>query len=141
MRPILLATVLALAGCSTTSPQNTIAPTSTWQPTSSYTYTLQSSCGEQLLHGIMKITVQNGQTTAAVGLDESGKRTVEAAKLTSLPTLAALIRQYEEAVSRGAALANADYAPAGHPSRISIDYDKNALDDELCYVITDYTPA
>jgi hypothetical protein len=39
-------------------------------------------------------------------------------------------------------VARVDVDPGdGHPVRITIDPDKNAVDDDLCYTISDYAPA
>jgi hypothetical protein len=50
--------------------------------------------------------------------------------------------ELDTAKHTGADVARADLDPGdGHPARITIDPSKNAVDDELCYTISDYTPA
>jgi hypothetical protein len=132
---VITATMTALmAGC-------TSQPAITFQPTSDYVYTLRSSCGERLLHGTMRLTVHDGKVTAAQGLDEPGEQTVAVAKKEDLPTLSALIAEYGAARANGADVLEADFTPDGVPVRISIDPQRNAIDDEACYYITDYRPA
>lgn len=109
------------------------------EPSGRYEYTLMSSCGEQMLHGLMRLTVNGGEVVGAVGLDESGRATVAAAKLENLPTLKDLVDQYETAVRSGADKAKVEFDPAdGHPTNIDLDPYRNAIDDELCYRIWDY---
>lgn len=47
----------------------------------------------------------------------------------------------EQARRDNADTAEAEYAPDGHPERISLDWDKDAVDDEALYVISAYAPA
>lgn len=135
MRRLALALIALVAGCSAQQ------PAITWQPASDYEYTLRSSCGERFLIGTMKLTVHGGQVTAAQGLDEAGERAVAAAKPGDMPTLAALIAEYETARANGADELQAEFGADGHLAKIIIDPQRNAIDDEACYYITDYRPA
>jgi Family of unknown function (DUF6174) len=61
--------------------------------------------------------------------------------LGNLPTLATLVGYYNDAFSGGADQAILVQDPAdGHPTRIDIDHDERATDDESCFVIDDYDP-
>lgn len=113
--------------------------TSGWAEPGRYAYTLRSSCGERLLHGTMRLTVEDGKVTTVEGLDEAGGNTVQAAKLEHLPSLKDLIIEYETAVRDGADKAVVEFDPGdGHPTRIDLDPQRNSIDDEACYWITDY---
>jgi hypothetical protein len=123
-----------LAGCSKPAE-------STWQPPADYAYTLDSRCGEQLLIGRIRLWVEDGVVVRAEGLDEPGVR-LEDAGLEHLPTLATLVGYYNDAVRTGADTATIETDPAdGHPVRIDIDHGRTSLDDESCFVITDYDPS
>ncbi|MGN9910437.1 DUF6174 domain-containing protein [Phytohabitans sp. LJ34] len=125
--------VLTVAGCAETS-----KATPPWQEPGSYTYVLQSSCGERPLIGRFRITVEDGKVTKAEGIGESDKRSLESTELTP-PTLGQLLDELEEARRNDADLAELTSDPAdGHPTKITIDHVKEALDDEACYAISEY---
>ncbi|MFD7407657.1 DUF6174 domain-containing protein [Streptomyces sp. NPDC059866] len=113
--------------------------TAAWEEPDSYTYTLQSTEGERTLLGAFRVTVRDGKVAEAVGLDDSGRRVVRQAPA-EVPTLRELLGQLEQARRDGADTAEAEYAADGHPVRISLDWEKNAIDDEALYVITAYEP-
>lgn len=132
---ITIGVLLLLAACGSREPES-----SGWnEPSGKYEYTLQSTCGERLVHGLMKLTVEGGEVVEAVGLDESGRATVEVAKLENLPTMKDLVAEYEQAVRGGAHKADVEFDPSdGHPTLIDLDIQFNAMDDEACYRILDY---
>lgn len=109
-----------------------------WQDPASYTYTLRST--SQVLTGHFRVTVQNREVTKAVGLDADSRQAL-ALGPGAVPTIADLIESLENAWQERADTAEAEYAPDGHPSRITLDPDENAIDDEAEYVITAYEPA
>ena len=127
--------LLLLAACGSREPV-----TSGWtEPSGKYEYTLQSTCGERLVHGRMRLTVNGGKVVEAVGLDEPGRGTVAAAKLENLPTMKDLVTEYEQAVRDGADKAKAEFDPGdGHPTLIDLDIYSNTIDDEACYRVSDY---
>ncbi|MES5824126.1 DUF6174 domain-containing protein [Streptomyces sp. RG80] len=110
-----------------------------WEEPASYAYTLTSSAGERPLIGTFRITVRDGEVAAAVGLDDSGRRVVRQLPH-QVPTLGALLEELEQARGDDADTAEAEYAADGHPTRIELDWEANALDDEASYEITDYEP-
>ncbi|MEI5101097.1 DUF6174 domain-containing protein [Streptomyces sp. PmtG] len=111
-----------------------------WKEPSSYVYTLTSGQGERSLIGRFRVTVRNGEVTKAVGLDDSGRRVVK--KLPRhVPTIGELLEEMRQARRDDADTAKATYAQDGHPVRIVLDHDKDALDDEALYEISDYRPA
>ncbi|GGN64046.1 hypothetical protein GCM10011579_033020 [Streptomyces albiflavescens] len=113
---------------------------STWEEPSSYAYTLKSSEGERSLIGTFRVTVQHGKVTEAVGLDESGRRVVKQSP-DAVPTIRELLEELDRARHDQADAAEVEYAADGHPVRISLDWQKNAIDDEALYIISAYEPA
>ncbi|MGW1802057.1 DUF6174 domain-containing protein [Streptomyces sp. NPDC001984] len=111
-----------------------------WEEPSSYSYTLESSEGERALIGTFRITVRDGKVVDAVGLDESGRRVAKDLP-DEIPTLGELLKEYEQARSDNADTAKAEYAADGHPVRIELDGEENAIDDEVLYVVSAYEPA
>ncbi|MDF3145656.1 MULTISPECIES: DUF6174 domain-containing protein [unclassified Streptomyces] len=116
-------------------------PTSArWQEPASYSYTLGSSGGERGLLGTFRITVRDGAVAEAVGLDDSSRRVVEDIP-DAVPTIGALLDELDQARRDDADTAEAQYAADGHPVRISLDWEENAIDDEALYLISAYAPA
>ncbi len=111
-----------------------------WKEPASYVYTLTSSEGERSLIGTFRVTVRDGRVAKAVGLDESARGAVERAP-EEVPTIRGLLDQLARAHHEGADTAEAEYAPDGHPVRITLDPEENAVDDEESYVISGYKPA
>ncbi|MEV7341976.1 DUF6174 domain-containing protein [Streptomyces sp. NPDC093544] len=114
--------------------------TTSWEEPASYVYTMTSSEGERSLIGTFRVTVLDGKVTAAVGLDDSGRQVVEHS-LSEVPTIGGLLAELERARRDNADKAEAEYAPDGHPVRISLDWESNAIDDEALYVISAYEPS
>jgi hypothetical protein len=136
-RAALVAGLLCAAACGTETPASHQDP---WQEPDSYTYTLRSSEGERALIGTFRITVRDGAVAKAAGLDDSGRRVVEDLP-DAVPTIGELLDELEQARRDDADTAEAEYAADGHPVRISLDWEENAIDDEVRYVITAYEPA
>jgi uncharacterized protein DUF6174 len=132
--------LLLLAACGGGGTDVTRPATSNWtEPAGKYEYTLQSNCGERLVHGRMRLTVSGGKVVDAVGLDEPGRATVEVAKLERLPSLRDLLAEYDQAVRDKAYKAVVEFDPRdGHPTFIDLDPLRNSIDDEACYRISDY---
>ncbi|WP_031480554.1 DUF6174 domain-containing protein [Streptomyces bicolor] len=111
-----------------------------WEEPGSYTYTLQSSGGERMLLGTIRISVRDSAVVKAVGLDENGLRLVEDVP-DAVPTIGELLGEMEQARRDDADKVEAEYAADGRPVRISLDWEENAIDDEALYVISDYQAA
>ncbi|MEU0009315.1 DUF6174 domain-containing protein [Streptomyces sp. NPDC006314] len=111
--------------------------TAAWEEPDSYVYTLTSTT--QVLAGTFRVEVGNGTVTNVVGLDEDSRRQVR--EHVEVPTLGQLLKRLEQARRDNAETAEATYAADGHPVRISLDWDENAIDDESLYVISAYQPA
>ncbi|WP_033327462.1 DUF6174 domain-containing protein [Streptomyces yerevanensis] len=112
----------------------------TWEEPPSYTYTLKSSEGERSLLGTFRVTVRDGKVAEAVGLDESSRRVVKRLP-GEVPTIGELLEELKQARRDQADTAKAEYAADGHPVRISLDWEKDAIDDEALYIISAYEPA
>jgi hypothetical protein len=71
-----------------------------------------------------------------VGDDAMGRQMLQARKLTPkwFPTLGSLVEDFEHAKDKDADVAEISVDPVdGHPTRIMLDYDEDAIDDEACY--------
>ncbi|MEV0172855.1 DUF6174 domain-containing protein [Streptomyces sp. NPDC050803] len=112
-----------------------------WTEPASYAYTLTST--EQVLPGRFRVTVRDGEVAEAVGLDGDSRRVVAQlpGRTSRVPTIGQLLDRLEKARNERADTAEAEYAADGRPSRITLDWDENAIDDEAQYVISAYTPA
>ncbi|RBM22438.1 hypothetical protein DEH69_04280 [Streptomyces sp. PT12] len=109
-----------------------------------YRYTLESRCGERDFIGAYAISVANGEVVEVAALDASAKAYL--GRGGDVPTIAGLLDLAEQARHEGADEVTTDYpdgAPEGEgpPSALTIDRDADAIDDEECYTISDYTPA
>ncbi|MGA5207698.1 MULTISPECIES: DUF6174 domain-containing protein [Streptomyces] len=135
-----------VAACGTGTPASSEAQSApgrgpgAWQEPAAYTYTLRSSEGERSLLGTFRISVRDGAVVQAAGLDDAGRRAVESAP-DAVPTLGELLAELESARRDDADTAEAEYAADGHPVRIVLDGEENAVDDEARYVITAYERA
>jgi hypothetical protein len=128
-------TALALAGCGDAATES--GPSTGWQEPASYEYTVDSHCGERLLIGTFTMTVADGKVTKVIRKDG----TLPETKPENFPTLSDLLDEYSTARQNGADVAKLEVDPAdGHPTKIDLDPMKNAIDDEACYLISNYTP-
>ncbi|MFD5321447.1 DUF6174 domain-containing protein [Streptomyces sp. NPDC127098] len=113
---------------------------SAWQDPTAYRYVVEGYCGETSLNGTWEIAVEDGEVvelTDLTGLYEPPEQSPEMGM-----TIAELLALAEEAEADGADVVEVAYAeddPA-RPEVITVDYDTNALDDEMCYRISDYAP-
>lgn len=108
-----------------------------WVEPERYSFTLLSEGGERRGTGKFRITVADGKVVEAVGLDESA-RLVVAGGTRDLWTLKDLLTQLRQARADRADVADAVFAPDGHPTEIHLDWDTNSVDDEADYRITEY---
>ncbi|MFE7839005.1 DUF6174 domain-containing protein [Streptomyces sp. NPDC057474] len=120
------------------SPKGTTARNNiTWREPVSYVYTLTST--SQVLAGSFRVTVRDGKVAEAVGLDDGSRQTLDQG-LGRIPKIGDLLDMLEKAWHEQADTAEVEYAVGGHPSRITLDLDENAIDDEAEYVISAYEP-
>lgn len=92
--------------------------------------------GERDYLGAWELTVRNREVTKSRPLDASAS--AHSVPNDELPTLGWIMSRVAEA-QRGSSVVELETdAVDGHPTRIWIDWLPNAVDDEECYVITDY---
>ena len=94
-------------------------------------------CGQEVIEPVL-ITVENG---AVVSRTYVGSGQPVGAQWTSLfPAMEGVFRVLHEAIERNADQLNASYdGRLGHPITVSIDYVRNAIDDELELRVRDLT--
>ncbi|MFE5402538.1 DUF6174 domain-containing protein [Streptomyces sp. NPDC056580] len=131
--------VCAVAACQGHTVSTHPALTNAWREPSAYTYTLRSTGGERALTGSFRVSVRAGKVVRAAGLDAESRAAVRRSP-TLVPTIGTLLRELERARREGADRADAQYASAGYPRRITVDWSADAVDDEVQYEISDYTP-
>ena len=148
-RCVLYSTVLvaALGGCARSSgggpAQSTAEPAAAsvvWTEPANYAFVVDSSCGERALIGRFRITVTNAQVSGIEPLDPDASRELMVQLKDQVPTLGKMMADADRARRAGAAKVDVKTDPAdGHPTLIAIDHEANAIDDEECYAISDYT--
>ena len=135
--------VVAAAGCANQPAGNAGGATApsppAWTEPADYKFSFESSCGEQALIGRFRATVTDRAVTRTEGLDDAGRRALMLRIANLVPTLGQMEEQAEQARADGAEV-TVDRDPAdGHPTAIRIDPDRNTVDEETCYTISDYT--
>ena len=141
----LLPLALGLTACGMTGGAVASSGTLTaeeWQEPADYSFAVTSSCGERTFLGDYRVDVVGGEVAASDRRNPDGEWE-PVAQLESVPTLGDLLDEVREtAGTPDAGEVTLERDPAdGHPTAISVDQLKNAIDDEQCYVITDYQPA
>lgn len=133
--------LLLLAGaCGGTPAAGPAAAPVTWTEPAKYGFVLTSECGERALIGRFRVTVEQGRVSATEGLDDAARRALMLRMADLVPTLAKLEAEAETARKAGAEVVEVVRDPAdGHPTKVTIDPRKNAIDDEACYTIEEYT--
>ncbi len=135
--------LMAAAGCAGPAATPAGAPASSapaWSEPANYRFTFESSCGEQPLIGRFRVNVADGVVDRTQGLDEAGKRAVMLRIANLVPTLGQMVADAEQARADGADEVVIERDPVdGHPVAIRVDQERNAVDDETCYTISDYT--
>lgn len=136
-----MAAVVMVTGCG--SPSSDPAGRSqarTWESPGDYRYDLKSTCGEQALIGEFRITVEDSEVADVKGLDEASERLLGSQFADVIPTIEELLEMADQAERDGAEMHNIEYDSEGVPSLIEFDYSLNAIDDESCFVITNFKP-
>lgn len=103
-----------------------------WQAPRAYSFTVQSSCGEQAFIGEYAVTVVENEVVAVEPLRQSWA----AVTLGSVPSIADMLDLAREADSEGEASVWID--AKGTPRWLKLDPVPNAMDDEKCFLITEY---
>ncbi|WP_163508902.1 DUF6174 domain-containing protein [Fodinicola acaciae] len=142
MKAAMFLSVALLAGCAH-QPEQLVRATpspSQWTEPASYAYVLDSTCGERPLFGRFRVEVAGHHVTRATGLDQAGRYAVaHPSHGDPVPTIGGLLAELARARQHGAHVATIDHDPTdGHPVRITIDQNANAIDDEACFSISSY---
>jgi hypothetical protein len=115
-------------------------PPRTWTAPAKYAFTLDSRCGERALIGRFRATVEDNKVVRTEGLDDAARGALMLRMADLVPTLSALEAEAGTARRDGADVVEVERDPGdGHPTKITIDPERNAIDDEACYTIEDYT--
>lgn len=115
-------------------------PSAAWTEPEKYGFVLDSECGERALIGRFQVTVEKGLVVHAKGLDDSARRALMLRLANLVPTLGQLEAEAATARSEGADVVEIERdLTDAHPTKITIDESRNAVDDEACYTIEDYT--
>ena len=142
VKPVLPAILLlTVIGACAGPPANIMEePPLTWTAPAKYGFTLDSQCGERALIGRFQVTVQDDKVVHTEGLDDAARRALMLRMADLVPTLTQLEAEAEAARREGADVVEVerDLGDA-HPTKITIDPEQNAVDDEACYTIEDYT--
>lgn len=141
---IVSAAVLSLTGAACGASEVPDTPDAstdvTWEEPARYEFTLDSSCGERWLLGRFRVTVKDGEVAEVEGLDEQARGVVSDERgRESVQTLAQLLDEAAVARQEGADVVEVEMSDDGHPRRIDVDWDEDAIDDEACYVVSDYS--
>ena len=111
-----------------------------WTEPAAYKFTLTSTCGERALIGRFRVTVASGMVTRTEGLDNAARKALMLRLAKLVPTLGQLLDEAATARRDGADEVVVRMDPAdGHPTAIRIDPRRDAIDDESCYDISDYS--
>jgi Family of unknown function (DUF6174) len=115
-----------------------------WDEPPAYRFAVTSSCGERAFIGDYRVTVRNGQVVGADHLSFDGEawQPVQRGEWEVIPTLGAMLEEAAGASGKpevGEVLVRTDPAD-GHPVEVRVDHRSDAIDDESCYVVTDYRP-
>jgi Family of unknown function (DUF6174) len=114
-------------------PSGSEIPTDLTLPGSDYSYTVNAGCGERTgLIGLYRIKVAGGEVARVWPLSGS-----EGAVPTDVPTIDQLVEEAKTAEREGADEVTVTTSPMGYPHRITIDQIADAIDDEVCYTISD----
>ena len=108
-----------------------------WLEPSTYSYVLDSRCGERSLLGRFAIDIRRGDVTAARALDSAATRMITLLGDDPIPTLGELIVEAQVAREGGARVEVLVDPADGHPTSITLDWGGD--DAQACYSISDYT--
>jgi hypothetical protein len=114
-----------------------------WEEPRAYSFVLADNrCGggERNYFGRMRVFVEDGETLEYGALDETAEQF--SGPPSDVPTLADLLARVEEARNATEPEVTVVTDPAdGHPVELFIDWAPDAMDDEECYVISEYALA
>jgi hypothetical protein len=141
-----LAAALLLSGCGTDSPEDAEtayqANLSKWKgkKTSSYSYDLSIDC-YCLVTGKVRVTVEADTVAKVDSLPGRESPEVAPEDYRSVPTIDELFAHVESALNCKAEVLKVEYhAEQGYPSKITIDYDQEAWDDDFGFLASGLSP-
>ncbi len=106
-------------------------------PRASYTYMFRSSCGERDGLGSFRVTVHKGEVT---DVKVANRYTHLPQDIEMIPSLQGILDEAARAERRGADEVTLRLSPDGTPRSLSIDYMKEAIDDEMCWFASHIDP-
>lgn len=136
MRPWPLALVLLLVGCSSDADDGLRDAEARWARSApeayALTYTVGCFCA---FEGEMPytVTVENGRPVATV--DHTGKAVFD--RVVTVDSLFAIVREARRHADKLDVTFNPRY---GYPSSVSIDWIRDAVDDEVGYTVNTFIP-
>lgn len=112
-----------------------------WTAPAEYEFVLESTCGERDFLGRYHVVVEGDRVMEADGLDDYATRLLSSDEHRELvPTLSELLREVGDARAQGADVAKVIFDESdGHPVAIEIDWDTDAMDDEACYRVSQFS--
>jgi hypothetical protein len=115
-----------------------VAVPQAWEEPANYSFVVESTCGERALIGVFEVVVVEHKVSSATGRDSQAEAMLESGGLVFIPTIAEMLAEAAAAEEAGADEVTVTYADDGTPQLISIDYLVNAIDDEACYLISEF---
>ena len=103
-------------------------PAASWDEPAHYTYEATITVFGPA-HGEWRVTVRDHEVVEVEGLDEWSEID-EFTTIESFDTLADYVSRYDEARAEGAHSVTLTQAKDGTPTRYSVDWDENTVDDE-----------
>lgn len=155
MFAIFLVTILFFSSCRQLSRASKNRFEEVWkrQQIENYRFTLEADCFCTLLaYSPGVVTVKNGEVESVVS-KANGKslvrgqgnddfdRKINEMYINDFPTVSRMFEKVQTAVNKNAYWVWAEYdLERGHPTKISLEYDRQTTDDELYLLITDFEP-
>lgn len=138
MRAVFAVATIVLVSCGTAGDPLVGAG---WAAPAEYEFVLESSCGERDFLGRYHVVVEGDEVIEARGLDDYATRLLSSDEHRGLvPTLSELLGEVRDAQAQGADVAKVSFDESdGHPVAMEIDWDTDAMDDEACYRVSQFS--
>ena len=115
-----------------------VAQVLAWTPPSDYTMDVRVSCF--CPSGTFHVTVEDGERVDVEVLDAPGQAIGDVTPELA-PTMVEILDRLRETVDGGGEVRQLVVADDGHPEVVDLDPIPNAIDDEIGWTITSFTPA
>ena len=115
-----------------------VAQVLAWTPPADYTMDVQVSCF--CPSGTFRVTVEDGERVDVEVLDAPGQA-IGDVPLDLAPTMVEILDRLRETVDGEGEVRQLVVADDGHPEVVDLDPIPNAVDDEIGWTITSFTPA